>query len=80
MKVNGKVINGDRFAFDGCHKIYIIESDENEAEAIKEGYDKILPIELLPETFENSCPFRFIRNWDLNILYVPQCEETVTFN
>lgn len=79
MKVSGKVIKGNKFAFNGCHKIYIIESEEDENEALSMGYE-ILCVGKLKETFENSCGLRFIRNWKLDKLYVPQFQKTVTFD
>ena len=30
MKINGKTVIGDKFAFDGCHKIYICKTVEDE--------------------------------------------------
>lgn len=30
IKVNGQEIEGKEFAYDGCHKIYVIEDDEEE--------------------------------------------------
>lgn len=74
MKVNGIEILGDRFAYDGCHKIYICECISEEEEAEELGYE-ILPIEVLEETWENSCPLRFISSWDLERKYVLQDEE-----
>ena len=38
MKINGKEILGKEFAFDGCHKIYIIEDDDDKKMAIEYGY------------------------------------------
>jgi len=77
MKINGQVVVGKEFAYDGCHKIYIIEDEEDKKEAI-DGYT-ILPISLLKKTYENSCSLRFIHNWKLNKTYVLQFEENVTF-
>ena len=54
-----------RFAYDGCHKIYIIESDEQEQRAREYNY-QILPIEELEDKFYNSCELRFINFWDLS--------------
>lgn len=79
MKVNGQTIEGDRFAFDGCHKIYIIESDAEEDDAGQHGYG-ILPISDLPAVYENSCGLRFISNWALNTQYVEQCADEVVFD
>lgn len=63
-----KVINeGEikKFAYDGCHKIYLIESEEQEKEAKSYKYE-ILPIEELLNTYKDSCDLRFINFWGLN--------------
>lgn len=64
------------FAFDGCHKIYIMETIEDIMDFTAYGYD-IYPIEKLKETWKNSCPLRFIDNGKLNKIYVPQCAKNV---
>lgn len=76
MKVNNKEILGDKFAFDGCHKIYIIEDNLDEKEAIDYGYD-IYEVKDLKDIYENSCSLKFISNWKLNINYVKQFEEVL---
>ena len=63
----------EKFAFDGCHKIYLIESDEDEEEAIKNDYI-IMPIKLLAATFDRSCGLRFIHSWKLDKTYIKQFE------
>lgn len=65
MKINGKEITAEKFAFDGCHKIYLVENATDESEAVKCGY-ALLHVSDLKETFENSCELRFIRFWDLD--------------
>jgi hypothetical protein len=72
--VNGRTIKSNGFfAYDGCHKIYILEDEIDVENAKKLEYD-ILPIKKLRETFENSCELRFISNWKLDKLYVQQFE------
>lgn len=73
MKVNGIEIIGSKFAYDGCHKIYIIEDEVDERKALELGYD-IFAIDELEDTWNNSCELRFIRNWKLNKDYVKQFE------
>jgi hypothetical protein len=73
MTINGKKTAATRFAYDGCHKIYLLESEEDAAEAKGAGYG-ILPISKLKEVFDNSCGLQFISNWGLNKQYVSQCE------
>lgn len=74
MKINGIELVGDSFAYDGCHKIYIIENEIDRVDAIDSGYD-FLPIRMLKETFYNSCDLRFIYNWSLDKTYVGQFED-----
>jgi hypothetical protein len=76
MKINGKTVTGDRFAFDGCHKIYIIDTPEQEAEARRYGYE-IYPIEDIEQTYEDSCNLKFISSWndDDFVSYVRQSED-----
>lgn len=74
MKVNGVTIVGIEFAYDGCHKIYVIENIEERKDAIKYGYN-IHPIEQLENTWNRSCHLRFIHNWALNKTYVNQFED-----
>lgn len=78
MEINGIKVKGKEFAYDGCHKIYIIENKENKNTALQFGY-KILPIDKLEEVYDNSCGLRFIHNWELTKDYVRQ-GETATFS
>ena len=59
------------FAYDGCHKIYIMENIEDIMLFTAYGYD-IYPIEKLKETWKNSCSLRFIHNGNLKKTYIPQ--------
>lgn len=74
MKINDKETQAKQFAYDGCHKIYIIENDADLEDALSLGYE-IRNIELLEETYNNSCELRFINNWKLDTVYVGQFEE-----
>lgn len=74
MKINNIEISAKHFAYDGCHKIYLIETEEQRREAQSSEYE-VLHISKLKKTFENSCGLRFISNWALNKQYVDQCEE-----
>lgn len=76
MKINEKKIIGKEFAYDGCHKIYIIEDLKDKEEAINGGYT-IKPIEELPNIYKKSCDLRFIHNWKLTVTYCPQGEEAL---
>jgi len=71
MKINNKIINDKYFGYDGCHKIYIIEDPQDEAEAKSYGYE-IMKIEELKDVYETSCELRFIYNWKLTECYAGQ--------
>ena len=74
MKINGKEIKYKEFAYDGCHKIYLIDTPEEKAEAIEWGYE-IKPIEELEFIYNNSCEFKFIYDWSTTETYAEQFEE-----
>lgn len=76
MKINGIEVIGKYFAYDGCHKIYICESDMDIKVAEELKYE-ILPILELERMYKESCELRFISNWKLNKHYVKQFEEAV---
>lgn len=73
MKVNGIEITAKKFAFDGCHKIYLLETKEEVEEAVDAGYGTY-PISKLKWAYETSCPLRFINGWNLKTI-VGQGEE-----
>ena len=53
MKCNRKIIKGDKFVWDGCHKIYVLQTPEEVQEASNDGF-KLYPIEDLPEIYNRS--------------------------
>lgn len=63
----------EQFAFDGCHKIYLIQDEADREEARECGYD-ILNIDRLESAFEHSCSLRFIHDWKLKKTYIEQFE------
>jgi hypothetical protein len=65
MKINGVGITAKEFAYDGCHKIYLIETEEEKQEALNYEYN-ILDISKLEETYNKSCPLKFINYWNLD--------------
>ena len=67
-------ITDKSFAYDGCHKIYIIEDNEDKEKAEEYGYT-IYPIELLEEKYNDSCELVFISNWKLTKYYIEQFEK-----
>ena len=74
LLINGIPVTGKKFAYDGCHKIYVIEDDEDLMQAEKAMY-KIYPIKDIEACYENSCDLRFISNWKLNTFYANQFEK-----
>ena len=81
LKVSGKSVkNALGFFFDGCHKIYVAETESDIQVMRKYGYGEMLPMSALENTFAESCYLRFISWANLqkpNI--VPQGAKTVTF-
>lgn len=76
MKVNGKEIKGIGFAFDGCHKIYVVKNKQQAQQAQESGY-YTYQMHHLPHMWANACPLRFISTWDLTDYYVHQSEQAV---
>ncbi len=73
MKINDIPTAAKKFAFDGCHKIYLLESRKDVTEARQAGYG-VLPIQDLQDVYENSCGLRFISNWSLTTSFAAQFE------
>lgn len=71
MKINEIETVATEFAYDNCHKIYLVEDENDKVEAIKCGYN-IYPIIELLDKWRASCPLRFISNWKLDTRYVEQ--------
>lgn len=76
MYINNKEVKGEKFAYEGCHKIYIIEDSQDEKDAIEIGYN-IYPISELEEIYLESCSLKFIRNWKLDKVYALQFENAI---
>ena len=74
MMINEQETDAKEFAYDGCHKIYLLEDEADKEMAIGCEYD-IIPIEHLEETYDKSCELRFIYNWKLNKKFVRQFED-----
>jgi hypothetical protein len=74
FKVNGVEITAKQFAYDGCHKIYLINYEEDRESAEECGYT-VFPIEGLHDAYDSSCGLRFISNWDLTGHVVGQFED-----
>lgn len=74
MKINGKEVVGDKFAYDSCHKIYICEDVEDEE--MMRGYGYLIhDIKYVKQAWEHSCELRFISNAKLTRKYVEQFEQ-----
>lgn len=74
MTINGKKVKAKYFAFDGCHKIYLLETDEDMTSASETGY-ALYPIRGLQKAWNDSCELRFISTWRTHESIVPQFEE-----
>ena len=78
MKINGKEVTAEKFAYEGCHKIYVIDTPEQEAEARDCGYE-IHPIKEIKQAYKGSCSLKFISSWPMNdddfVSYVAQFEK-----
>lgn len=82
LLVNGKPVAATEFAWDGCHKIYLIATPADRTAFTEEyGYesDDIHPVSELPQAWEDSCGLRFISWSDLSVPdLVHQFDENVT--
>lgn len=77
--INGKPVEADGFMFDGCHKLYVIDSPEGREQILGLGWSEgdIRPLSELPSAWAESCPLRFISSADLKQDYVEQCMDAV---
>ena len=81
MKIGRLKTNAKKLFYDDCHKIYLIE-DEND---IKEFYSKgwsekdIFSINDIVDIYENSCSLKFIQNCKLTKTFARQFQNQVTF-
>lgn len=76
-EINDVTVWADEFAWDGCHRIYVVTSPESRAEMLDLGY-QLRPITELPDIWDRSCPLRFISSADLTIAFVRQMQEEPT--
>ena len=80
LYINGKEVKGDKFVWDNCHKIYIIEDENDLLDCMNtwgtliNGTD-IFDITEIERIYDNSCSLRFISNWKLDIKYVSQFDD-----
>lgn len=82
LTINGTDYPAQEFAWDGCHKIYLITTPEDRAKMEENGYTDpgdILPVSELPDIWENHlCSLRFISPADLSDDIVPQFADDPT--
>lgn len=65
------------FAYDGCHKVYLIFTPEDREKMVELGYGEsdIFPVSELPRVWDETCSLRFISPADLvGPNFVDQCE------
>lgn len=67
-------------AFDGCHKLYVLDTRTDVKEAGNSGYG-IESTDDLPLLWKRSCFLRFVNSWGLDRDVIPQGREceTLTF-
>ena len=69
--INDTRIQADEFAWDGCHKLYIVTDQDSRDELEGYGY-KFFPIAELKECWDLSCALKFISDASLSQSYIPQ--------
>lgn len=74
LTINGEVVKATHFAYDGCHKIYLIGGVEDMESMLGYGYsqDDILPVSELSRVWSETCFLRFISWADLSENVVSQ--------
>jgi hypothetical protein len=83
LRINGAVIDATEFAYDGCHKVYLIFSAADREAMLAAGYTEpgdILPVSRLPEVWESTCFLRFISRADLTSVLVEQADPEPTIS
>ena len=87
IKIGNKKIPATikEFAFDGCHKIYLVDGKQAKQAFLDTGWEEKDFYKMkgtnLEECYWNTCPLRFI---DLDSLHgfqtiIPQCANRTTF-
>ena len=80
MKIGRYNIKAKEFFYDGCHKIYLIETPQDKKDFLRNGWEEsdIYTIDQLIEIYRNACPLKFISTCKLKTI-VPQAVSQVTF-
>jgi hypothetical protein len=83
LRINDTVVDATEFAYDGCHKIFLIFNAADREKMYANGYtdSDILPVSRLPEVWESTCFLRFIFRADQTEVLVEQGdpEPTITY-
>ena len=81
MNIGKHKIKAKEFFYDGCHKIYLIETPQDKKDFLSNGWEEcdIYTIDQLIEIYRSSCPLKFINTCKLETI-VPQFATQVTFN
>ena len=69
------------FFFDGCHKIYIVEDNDDIAHFLTLGYnmDDFHVMDEIEDIYIDACPLKFINNCKLTKTYARQFQKIVSF-
>ena len=80
MKLGRYKTKAKEFFFDGCHKIYLIETPRDKKVFLSRDWEEsdIYPIDQLIEIYRTACPLKFISTCKLKTI-VPQAVSQVTF-
>ena len=80
MKIGRYNIKAKEFFYDGCHKIYLIETPQDKKVFLSRDWEEsdIYPIDQLIEIYRTACPLKFIDTCKLETI-VPQFATQVTF-
>lgn len=80
MKIGRHNIKAKEFFYDGCHKIYLIETPQDKKVFFSRDWEEsdIYPIDQLIEIYRTACPLKFIDTCKLKTI-VPQFATQVTF-
>ena len=81
LVINDEIVEATHFAWDSCHKIYLINTDADRSLMDSYGWPSsdYFSIEKLPQAWEDSCSLRFISWADLTLPnLVNQFDENAT--
>lgn len=71
VRINDIEVRADEFAWDHCHKLYVVTDQESRDLLEGYGYD-FYPVSKLQWAWDRSCGLRFISSANLEETYVPQ--------